>query len=261
MPVEAKNHPALTAAAGPTTFGALKDQPDAPRSRTKRILAFAGFPLLVVAVVVPAVIFRAEIWSLFTSVQKLTEWVRASGPVAPLVFIAIQVFQIIVFIVPGEVVQITGGYLFGIWPATLYSVTGIAIGSAAAFFLARALGIPFVNALFSAQKVEGARKLLSTRGSKLVFFLLFVIPGIPKDVLCYVAGLSPLRFPFFIAASMAGRLPGIVGSALIGNSAAQKRWVLAAIIMGAAVILFAVGFLFRDRIEKLLRRIGARRGD
>ena len=109
--------------------------------------------------------------------------------------------------------------------------------------------------------MEGARKLLSTRASKLVFFLLFVIPGIPKDALCYVAGLSPLRFPFFIAASMAGRLPGIIGSALIGNSAAEKKWVLAAIIMGAAVVLFAAGFFFRDRIEKLLRRIGTRGKD
>ena len=91
-----------------------------------------------------------------------------------------------------------------------------------------------------------------------MFFLLFLIPGIPKDVLCYVAGLSPLRFPFFILASMVGRLPGIIGSALIGNSAAQKKWVLAAIVLGAAVVLFAAGFFFRERIEKLLRRIGSR---
>ncbi|MGA2479009.1 MAG: VTT domain-containing protein [Spirochaetia bacterium] len=217
-----------------------------------------GFPLLILALVVPVIIFRADIWRLFTSVQKLEAWVRASGPTAPLVFIALQIFQIVVFVVPGEVVQITGGYLFGTWPATLYSVTGIAIGSAAAFFLGRVLGVPFVNAIFPPERVEGARKLLSTPGSKLVFFLLFVIPGIPKDVLCYVAGLSPLRFPFFILASMVGRLPGIIGSALIGNSAAQKKWVLAAIVLGVAVILFSAGFFFRERIEKLLRRIGSR---
>jgi uncharacterized membrane protein YdjX (TVP38/TMEM64 family) len=239
----------------------LKKPPASPPTPAKRILAFVGFPLLIVAIAVPAIIFRAQIWSLFTSVPRLEAWVRASGPVAPLVYIAIQVFQIIVFVVPGEVVQITGGYLFGIWPATLYSVTGIAIGSAITFFLARLLGVPFVNALFSPEKVEGVRNLLSTRGSKLVFFLLFVIPGIPKDVLCYVAGLSPLRFPFFILASMAGRLPGIIGSSLIGNSAAEKKWVLAGIVMGAAIVLFGAGFLLRGRLEKLFNKIGARHRD
>jgi uncharacterized membrane protein YdjX (TVP38/TMEM64 family) len=217
-----------------------------------------GFPLLLIALAAPIVIFREDIWRLFTSVQALEKWVRASGPVAPLLFIAIQVFQIVVFVVPGEPVQIAGGYLFGLWPATLYLFAGIAIGSAVDFFLARWLGVPFVNALFSTERVEKVRKLLSTRGSKLVFFLLFVIPGIPKDVLCYVAGLSPLRFRFFILASMLGRLPGVLLSALIGESAAQKKWVFAAIVAGVAVILFAVGFLFRKRIEKLLDSIGSR---
>ena len=177
----------------------------------------------------------------------------------PLLFIAVQVFQIVVFVVPGEVVQISRRL-------SLRDLAGDALLACrhrdwigrSIFFLARWLGVPFVNALFSPQKVEKARKLLSTRGSKLVFFLLFVIPGIPKDVLCYVAGLSPLRFRFFILASMLGRVPGVILSALIGESAAQKKWVLAAIVAGVAVILFAVGFIFRDRIEKLLNRFGTR---
>jgi uncharacterized membrane protein YdjX (TVP38/TMEM64 family) len=228
--------------------------------RRRRTLAIIGFPLLVAAVLIPVIIFRHEIWSLFTSVERLQEWVAASGPVAPLVFIAIQVLQVVVFVIPGEVAQIAGGYLFGTWLGALYSVAGILIGSAIAFFLARLLGVPFVNALFSPEKVQETRSLLDSRGSKTVFFLLFLIPGIPKDVLCYVAGLSPLSFRFFLLASMAGRLPGIFGSALIGNSAADRRWILAGSILVAAVVLFVAGFLLRDRIGKWLRQIAARRG-
>ena len=149
-----------------------------------------------------------------------------------------------------------GGYLFGIWPGTLYSVIGILIGSPIDFYLARLLGVPFVNALFPPAKVEKTMALLSTRGSKTAFFFLFLVPGIPKDLLCYVAGLTPLRFGFFIAASMAGRLPGIIGSSLIGNSAAENRWVLSLSIFGASVVLFVAGFFLRKRIEEWLRRRG-----
>jgi len=228
--------------------------------RIRRALAIVGFPLLVAAVLIPVIVFRQEIWRLFTSVERLQEWVAASGPVAPLVFIAIQVLQVVVFVIPGEVAQIAGGYLFGTWLGALYSAAGIIIGSAIDFFLARLLGVPFVNALFSAGKVQETRSLLDSSRSKTVFFLLFLIPGIPKDVLCYVAGLSPLSFRFFILASMAGRLPGIIGSALIGNSAADRRWILAGSILAAAVVLFMAGFFLRERIGKWLRAIAARPG-
>src|SRR5208283_4459238 len=217
--------------------------------RRRSILAIIGFPLFLAALLIPVMIFRHDIWRLFTSLKALEDWVRASGPVAPLVFICVQVFHVIVFVIPGEVVQIAGGYLFGIWPGTLYSVAGILIGSPIDFFLARLLGVPFVNALFSPDKVEKTRALLGTRGSKAIFFFLFLIPGIPKDLLCYVAGLTPLRFRFFILASMVGRLPGIIGSSVIGNSAAEKRWILSVSIFAAAVLLSAAGFLLRGRIE------------
>jgi uncharacterized membrane protein YdjX (TVP38/TMEM64 family) len=229
-----------------------------PEPRTRRLLALIGFPLLLAALFVPVVIFRREIWTFFSSPQHLREWVSARGALAPLVFMAIQVVQVVVFVIPGEVPQIAGGYLFGIWLGALYSITGILIGSAASFFLSRLLGVPFVHALFPKEQVERVERFLDSRRSKSVFFLLFLIPGIPKDVLCYVAGLSPMRFVFFIGASFAGRLPGILGSVIIGDAAAEKQWILAGIILGAAALLFGAGYLLRGRIEKWIEKISRR---
>lgn len=175
------------------------------RSSARRIVALLGFPILLAAVFAPVVIFRHDLWGLFSSVHKVEEWVRTSGPWAPLAFIGIQVFHVIIFIIPGEAVQIAGGYLFGIWPGALYAAIGVLIGSPIDFYLARLFGVPFVNALFTPQKVEKLRAPLGSPGSKAALFLLFLIPGIPKDAVCYVSGLSPLRFRFFILASMAGR--------------------------------------------------------
>jgi uncharacterized membrane protein YdjX (TVP38/TMEM64 family) len=227
--------------------------------RTRRILALIGFPLLLAALFVPVIVFRREIWGLFTSTQRLQDWVSSSGPVAPLVFIGIQAIQVIVFVIPGEVPQIAGGFLFGAWLGTALSVAGILAGSTVTFFLARALGVPFVHALFPEDQVRKIEKLLGSRSSRLVFFLLFLIPGIPKDILCYVAGLSPMRFWFFMAASFAGRLPGILGSAMIGEAAAGKKWVLVGVVGGAALLLFGAGVLLRRRIEEWLTRMAERR--
>jgi uncharacterized membrane protein YdjX (TVP38/TMEM64 family) len=89
--------------------------------------------------------------------------------------------------------------------------------------------------------------------------LFFLIPGIPKDILCYVAGLSVMRLYFFLLFSTLGRLPGILGSALIGDAAADRRWILAGTIFFIAVVLFIFGFLFRERIQRLLEEFGHRR--
>jgi uncharacterized membrane protein YdjX (TVP38/TMEM64 family) len=227
--------------------------------RNPRILALIGFPLLLAALFTPIVVFRNDIWRFFSSANTLKDWVAARGTIAPLLFIAIQAIQVIVFMIPGEVPQIAGGYLFGVWLGTLLSIAGILLGSAVSFLLARLLGVPFVHALFPKDRVERVERLLESRRSKAIFFLLFLIPGIPKDVLCYLAGLSPMKFPFFIAASFIGRLPGILGSAFIGSAAAEKRWVPAAIVLGAAVILFGVGYLARARIETWIERISGRK--
>lgn len=228
------------------------------QSRVRRIAAIAAFPLLIAALFVPAIIWHDAIWKLFTSELGLRAWIRRWGAWAPIVFVAIQAIQVIVFVIPGEVPQIAGGYLFGVWYGSLLSVTGILIGSTAAFFLGRALGTPFVEALFPRDQVQRVRTLLVSERARIIFFLLFLIPGIPKDILCYVAGATPLGFPYFIAMSTLGRLPGIVVSSIIGNAAAANRWVLTAIVSAAAVAIFAAGFFLRARIQGWVERIAKR---
>jgi uncharacterized membrane protein YdjX (TVP38/TMEM64 family) len=229
------------------------------RPDARRILALAGFPLLLAAIAVPVVVWRREIWQLFSSTGGLRDWVASTGALAPLVFVAVQALQVIVFIIPGEVPQIAGGYLFGPWLGTLLSLCGILIGSTVDFYLARFAGKPFVKALFPAAQVDRLELLLGSRGARVAFFLLFLIPGIPKDVLCYAAGLSPMRFPFFAGASMIGRLPGIVGSALIGDAAAARRWPLVVGLGAGAVVLFVAGWLLRERIQGWIERLARRR--
>jgi uncharacterized membrane protein YdjX (TVP38/TMEM64 family) len=148
----------------------------------RRALAIAGFVLLVALLVVPAIIWRREIFGVLSSVAELRAWVAAWGPWAPVAFVGVQALQVVVFVIPGEVAQIAGGYLFGAWQGALLSVAGILVGSMIAFSLARLLGKPFVSAVAPPEQVERIERLLMSRGSKIVFFLLFLIPGDRKSV-------------------------------------------------------------------------------
>jgi len=226
-------------------------------SRTRRLLALSAYPLLFVAMVVLILVFREQLWAVATAPDELRAWVRGFGVVAPLAFIAVQVVQVVIFIVPGEVPQIASGYLFGVVGGLVLTSLGIAIGSAIAFLASRLLGIDFLLAILRHEQLERMRQVAASPRATITFFLFFLIPGIPKDILCYVAGLSRMRFVVFIVISTVGRLPGIVGSVVMGDAAAGERWLFAGVVMALAVVLFGVGLLFRKRITALLERFAA----
>lgn len=221
------------------------------RGRTYAVLFLL---VLLGASVYVSVKYRAEIVRLFSSPDELRDWVRSWGWKAPFAFVALQFFQVVVFFVPGEIPQIAGGYLFGLFRGSVLSSFGILLGSTFNFYLARIFGFPFVMRLFGRERVKRFEAFLSSRGVVGAFFLLFVVPGIPKDFLCYLAGLADFRFPAFMVISFVGRLPGILGSSLIGNAAAERRWVFAGILVAAAVLFFIAGLRWRDRFQAWVER-------
>ncbi len=228
--------------------------------KARRILSLLAFPAVFAAILTLGIVFRREIWALFSSSERLRAWISAAGLRAPLLFVGVQALQVVVFFIPGEIPQIAGGYLFGVWQGSLLSLAGITLGASFNFLMARLLGVPFVRALFAGRDVERVRRLAESSKARLTFFLLFLIPGIPKDILCYAAGLSSLSLGTFLLFSSLGRLPGLLGSAMMGEAAAGQRWLLAGGLLLLAVVLFVVGFLLRDRLQALLTRLALRRG-
>jgi len=223
--------------------------------RVLKVLSYVAFPLLVAVILLLAWLFRAELWTLFSSPRALHDLIAQWGVAAPLLFIAIQVLQVLIFVIPGEVPQAAGGYLFGTWLGSLFSLIGIVIGSTGNFYLGRLLGVPFVRSVFGEKRLSQLGKILSARRTTTAFFLLFVIPGVPKDALCYVAGVSRLSFGWFLLVSTIGRLPGILGSSAMGGAAAKEMWLTVGFIVAAAVVLFFIGFLYRDQLRTLVERL------
>ncbi|MDD9985589.1 MAG: TVP38/TMEM64 family protein [Spirochaetaceae bacterium] len=225
-----------------------------PRSRLTRVLSIVGYPALFAALGVVAIVFWEPVLSLMRNPEELRVRVEAYGVAAPAVFIAVQVLQVVVFVIPGEFPQLAAGYLFGIPLGIVLTLGGAALGSAIGFLLARLLGRPFLHAIVSEKRSSQVEDLIASPRGVGMLFLLYLIPGIPKDVLCYVAGIGPLRLGVYLLASTVGRLPGVAVSVISGDAAAERQWAVVAIALGIAVVFFVVGFLLRRRLMEVLQR-------
>lgn len=217
--------------------------------KAPRWLSYVAFPLFLVAILVLIWIFRQAFVEAFRDREAIRSWVLARGAAGMLAFIGIQALQVILFMLPGEIVQVAGGYAFGLWLGSVLSLVGITLGSLANFGVGRVLGRPFVEAVFGAKKVGRLERIAASGKGAAGFFIFFLVPGIPKDVLCYVAGMTRLSLPAFLAVSMAGRLPGILGSSYMGSATQAGGYRGALVMLGVASLLFILGLAFKERIE------------
>ncbi len=211
-----------------------------------------AFPALLLGLTVPVFLNASQLWDFFKDPVNIQNWVLEWGVLAPLVFVGLQILQVVVFVIPGEVTQIAGGYLFGFGMGTVYNILGNIIGSIIAFGLARSLGLGFVHAIAGPEQVKKFDHLMHSPKLIGVFFLLFLIPGLPKDILCYLGGISSVKFPAFIVVSSIARVPGIVGSGLIGKAFAERDLTMLIFVLAMIGIFIGLSILFRERLLRLI---------
>ena len=221
----------------------------------RKVLDILLFPLLCGLLIILPFLFPAFFQDLFKSVETVVANINERGFLAPLIFILLQLIQVVIFIIPGEVVQIAGGYLFGTVQGTLFSLAGIALGSLCNWYLGYYLGARFVRAISGAARYNKFHTFIKSTRALRVFFVLFLIPGIPKDVLTYLGGAARVPMGSFLLMALGGRLPALVGSSIIGASAAQQQWGITIALIAAALILFLIGILFREKIWTLLSNL------
>jgi uncharacterized membrane protein YdjX (TVP38/TMEM64 family) len=180
--------------------------------------------------------------------QTLRQW----GILAPVIFIALQTLQVIIAPIPGEVTGILGGYLFGEWMGLLYSTIGLTVGSVAAFGVGRWLGAHYVRTLVSQETWDKMGFIVEAEGS-ILCFIIYLIPGLPKDMVCYLFGISPMPLWIFTVVSTLGRIPGTwVLSAQGAQTAAGdylQVMLLTAVVVAVALPLYS----YRNRIIRWFR--------
>ena len=168
-----------------------------------------------------------------------------------LVALGIQVLQVIVALIPGEVVEVGCGLAFGTWGGLLICLAGSAIGSALIFLLVRKFGVKLVEVFVSREKINSLRFLNNERKLKSIIFLVFFTIGTPKDLLTYFAGLTNIKFYEFLIISTVARIPSIISSILAGDKLSEGNFVTSILIFGASAVLGLMGvFAYNKFVDK-----------
>ncbi|WP_411968169.1 TVP38/TMEM64 family protein [Haloferax sp. YSSS75] len=179
--------------------------------------------------------------------QALRVVLLDAGPVAPLAFVVVQVVQVLVAPVPGQALGFASGYLFGAFWGTVYSMVGIVVGTAVASALARQFGRPYVERVVTADALELFDDAMASHG--LVFlFVVFLVPGLPDDAICFAAGLTDIPLRRIVAVAAVGRLPGFLLVNLAGSAAADGDPVLTAVFVAVLLSASVLGYVYRDRL-------------
>ena len=182
--------------------------------------------------------------------ERFQAWVDAQGVRAPLLFVGMVVLQIVVAIIPGEPLEIAAGYAFGALEGTLLCLIGALVGRVAVFLLVRRFGVRAVEVFFPLEKVQSLRFLQNEK--KLTFWVvfLFFLPGTPKDVLCYIVGLTKLPLRSWIIISTIAPIPSIITSTIGGSALGMGRYTFAAAVFGATLAISAAGLLVYRRVSR-----------
>ncbi|OJF77701.1 MAG: hypothetical protein BKP49_01615 [Treponema sp. CETP13] len=151
--------------------------------------------------------------------------IEGYGHFSILVFLCLQILQIVFFVIPGEIFQIVAGYIFGPFLGFALCLIGSIIGGTINFYIARIAGRHYIeklvteknNWLFDKINKFNGKPNFEKRASRDIF-ILYLIPGMPKDVLGYVAGVTEIRYIHYIIASNLGKMPALFLSTFFGGN-------------------------------------------
>ena len=187
----------------------------------------------------------------FSEEEGLKAYVLKYGTLAPLVFFILQVIQVIVSPIPGQITLLLGGSLFGLSRGLLLNFSAIIVGSIIAFLLARLFGKPLVIKFIGADIFNRYARYFNPKYI-ISLFLVFLFPFFPDDALCFLAGISTIPFSIFLLLIILGRFPGVLIATLVGAeliSLTPTAWVIIGLLL---VLLLVLVIKYHQRIENWL---------
>jgi uncharacterized membrane protein YdjX (TVP38/TMEM64 family) len=218
------------------------------RRRTQILLALGGI-LIVVAVAVA--LYRADLGRLFVDRAAFEQFVRDLGAWGPAIIILAQVLQVVMAPIPGQVVGLAAGYLYGLFWGTVLSMIGLVIGTALAVWLTRTLGRPLVERLASPKTLARLDDYAERRGVA-ALLAIYLLPFLPDDVACFAAGLMPIPIRRILVVAVIGRSLGIIVSSWLGTLVHDLAWPHLVVMAVLALIGAVLVARYRERLEQIM---------
>lgn len=202
------------------------------------ILLFIGvFVFIFFAVGEPLVQFAQQ-------PEQFRAWLDEYGFWGRAIFVGITLLQILVGIIPGEPMEIGAGYAFGVIEGTLLCMLGIVIGTTLIWCFSHFLGIKAVEAFYPREKLDELKFLKDAKRLNILVFILFFIPGTPKDMLTYFLGLTPMKLSTCLLLTTVARIPSVITSVIGGSALGEQNYWTAIIVFAVTGIVSLGGILF-----------------
>lgn len=228
------------------------------QNKSNKLISLAKLGILILIVIGIPTFVLIHFWdgiqtlgnkdSLFGVVEFLQRYKTESY----FVYIALQIMQIVISVLPGQVFQMAAGYLYGFPLGLLLSVIGATLGSVIAYYIARFLGRDAVKLFVKEDKIEYWVSRLNSKRAYIIVFLLYLIPGLPKDMIAYVAGVSDMKLRAFITLSILGRLPAMSASIAFGTFYESESYYLAAIVALISIVIFIICLIKRNAVSAFI---------
>jgi len=205
--------------------------------------------------------YNSQIWvqvtkfyNLYQDHEEFKRIISSYGAYAPLAYILLQILQVVIAPIPGGAIEFLGGVIFGVKAGFIYSMIGLTLGAWLAFSLARIFEKVAVEKFVSEQTRKKFDYLVEHEGV-ILSFILFVIPGFPKDALCYILGLTPMHLGIFLIISTIGRIPGTLMACLQGAKAFEHQYNLFIILSAISAGVILVFYIYHDKIHHLVKKL------
>ncbi|MCI9466733.1 MAG: TVP38/TMEM64 family protein [Ruminiclostridium sp.] len=182
--------------------------------------------------------------------EAFRQWIEQRGLAGRFLYVGMVFLQVMVAIIPGEPLEIVGGCAFGTVEGMLLCLLGGMLGSIVVIILVRRYGMRLVSLFFSQEKLQSIRFLKSSPRRTFLFLVIFTIPGSPKDLLCYFAGLTDISLPALFVICALGRIPSVVTSTIVGDALGTSQYIMAVVVFVVTLAVSCVGLLLYQKICK-----------
>ena len=211
------------------------------------------FLILILSVIILAVLTIAigkPLLAFVSEPEAFRDWVASKGILGAFVFMGLNILQVFLAIIPGGPFEIGAGYAFGIPLGTFLCDVAMTIGGVINFLLVRKFGMRFIELFTTREKIESVKFLKLNKKSTSLLFLFFLLPGTPKDLLCYAVGLTNIKLSTWTIINFVGRFPAILLSAMSGSALGKQRYEIFIIAMAVILVFYLLGVFLYNKHNK-----------
>ncbi len=220
-------------------------------TRARKIVSIVSLILIIVLFSLIAwFVGRPLVREFVESPETFRAYVKSHGILGHLIMIGIMALQVVVALIPGEPFEVGAGFVFGWVQGSLLCLAATALASALVFLAVRKWGVKLVELFFSREKIMRFSFMQNAKKLDILIFLLFLIPGTPKDLLTYLVGLTPMKLSTFLLLTTAARIPSVISSTVTGTLAHRGSYTAALITYGVTLVITVVCVLWYRRISR-----------